>query len=127
MFIPKIGIDLGTTTVLVYVPKRGVIINEPSVVAVSSIDKKILAVGTEAKDMLGRTPDTIVAYRPLKDGVIANYRMTEAMLRYFINKALGGFRIFRPEVMVAVPAGITSTERRAVIDATLAAGTATMT
>jgi len=122
MFIPKIGIDLGTTTVLVYVPKRGVIINEPSVVAVSSIAKKILAVGTEAKDMLGRTPDTIVAHRPLKDGVIANYRMTEAMLRYFINKALGGARLFRPEVMVAVPGGITSTERRAVVDATIRAG-----
>jgi rod shape-determining protein MreB len=104
------------------VPKRGVIINEPSVVAVSSIDKKILAVGKEAKDMLGRTPDTIVAHRPLKDGVIANYRMTEAMLRYFINKALGGARFFRPEVMVAVPGGITSTERRAVVDASVRAG-----
>lgn len=123
MFIPKIGIDLGTTTVLVYVPKRGVIINEPSVVAVSTVDNQILAVGKEAKDMLGRTPDTIVAYRPLKDGVIANYRMTEAMLRYFINKALGGgSRFFRPEVMVAVPGGITSTERRAVVDATIRAG-----
>jgi rod shape-determining protein MreB len=122
MFIPKIGIDLGTTTVLVYVPKRGVIIHEPSVVAVSSIDNKVLAVGKEAKDMLGRTPDTIIAHRPLKDGVIANYRMTEAMLRYFINKALGGARFFRPEVMVAVPGGITSTERRAVIDATIRAG-----
>jgi rod shape-determining protein MreB len=122
MFVPKIGIDLGTTYVLVYVPKRGVIINEPSVVAVSSIDGKILAVGKEAKDMLGRTPDTIVAHRPLKDGVIANFRMTEAMLRYFINKALGGARLFRPEVMVAVPGGITSVERRAVIDATMRAG-----
>ena len=122
MFIPKIGIDLGTTTVLVYVPKRGVIINEPSVVAVSSVDNKVLAVGKEAKDMLGRTPDTIIAHRPLKDGVIANYRMTEAMLRYFINKALGGARLFRPEVMVAVPGGITSTERRAVVDATIRAG-----
>lgn len=122
MFIPKIGIDLGTTNVLVYVPKRGVIINEPSVVAISTIDKKILAVGKEAKDMLGRTPDTIVAHRPLKDGVIASYRMTEAMLRYFINKALGGARFFRPEVMVAVPGGITSTERRAVVDATIRAG-----
>lgn len=122
MFIPKIGIDLGTTTVLVYVPKRGVIIHEPSVVAVSSVDNKVLAVGKEAKDMLGRTPDTIIAHRPLKDGVIANYRMTEAMLRYFINKALGGARLFRPEVMVAVPGGITSTERRAVIDATIRAG-----
>ena len=122
MFIKKIGIDLGTTNVRVYVPKRGIIINEPSVVAISNIDKKILAVGREAKDMLGRTPDTIVALRPMKDGVIAEYRTTEAMLRYFINKTLGGMKLFRPEVMVAVPGGITSTERRAVIDATIAAG-----
>src|SRR5512147_979380 len=122
MFIKKIGIDLGTTTVLVYAPKRGIIMNEPSVVAISTVDKKVLAVGKEAKEMLGRTPDTIVARRPLKDGVIADYRTTEAMLRYFINKAVGGVRLFRPEVMVAVPAGISSTERRAVIDATIAAG-----
>ncbi len=122
MFIKKMGIDLGTTTVLVYIPKRGIIINEPSVVALSVIDKKVLAVGTEAKEMLGRTPDTIVARRPLKDGVIADYRTTEAMLRYFIGKAVGGMRIFRPEVMIAVPGGITSTERRAVVDATIAAG-----
>lgn len=122
MFIKKIGIDLGTTNVLVYVPKRGIVINEPSVVAISTQDKKVLAVGQEAKEMIGRTPDTIVACRPLKDGVIADYKTTEAMLRYFINKALGGIRFFRPEVMVAVPAGITSTERRAVIDATIAAG-----
>lgn len=113
---------MGTTNILVHVPKRGVVINEPSVVAISNIDKKIIAVGAEAKEMLGRTPDTIIARRPLKDGVIADYKTTEAMLRYFINKALGGVRIFRPEVMVAVPAGITSTERRAVIDATIAAG-----
>ncbi len=118
----KIGIDLGTTTVLVYVPKRGIILHEPSVVAISLVDKKILAVGNQAKDMLGRTPDTIVAKRPLKDGVIADYRSTEAMLRYFINKAMTGIRLFRPEVMVAVPGGITSTERRAVIDATMSAG-----
>lgn len=122
MFHKKIGIDLGTTTVLVHLPKRGIIINEPSVVAISVIDKKVLAVGKEAKDMLGRTPDTIIARRPLKDGVIADYHTTEAMLRYFINKALGGVRLFRPEVMVAVPGGITSVERRAVIDATIAAG-----
>ncbi|MFA6017878.1 MAG: rod shape-determining protein [Patescibacteria group bacterium] len=121
-FNKKIGIDLGTTTVLVYVPKRGIIINEPSVVAVSKIDKTVLAVGKEAKDMLGRTPDTIIARRPLKDGVIADYRTTEAMLRYFMNKALGGIRIFRPEVMIAVPGGITSTERRAVVDAAISAG-----
>lgn len=122
MFNKKIGIDLGTTTVLVYVPKKGIILHEPSVVAISLADKKILAVGNQAKDMLGRTPDTIVAKRPLKDGVIADYRSTEAMLRYFINKAMGGVRLFRPEVMVAVPGGITSTERRAVIDATMSAG-----
>lgn len=122
MFIKRIGIDLGTTYTLVHLPKRGIIINEPSVVAVSMVDKKILAVGSEAKDMLGRTPDTIIALKPLKDGAIADYRTTEAMLRYFINKALGGVRLFRPEVMVAVPAGISSTERRAVIDATIAAG-----
>jgi len=122
MFIKRIGIDLGTTYTLVHLPKRGIVINEPSVVAISMTDKKILAVGNEAKDMLGRTPDTIIAVKPLKDGVIADYHTTETMIRYFINKALGGVRLFRPEVMVAVPAGITSTERRAVIDATIAAG-----
>ncbi|MFH0819551.1 MAG: rod shape-determining protein [bacterium] len=122
MFQKKIGIDLGTTTVLVYIPKRGIVINEPSVVAISLTDGEVLAVGAEAKEMIGRTPDTIIASRPLKDGVIADYKTTEAMLRYFIRKALGGIRFFRPEVMVAVPAGITSTEKRAVIDATVAAG-----
>ncbi len=122
MLIKRIGIDLGTTYTLVHLPKRGIIINEPSVVAISAADRKILAVGNEAKDMLGRTPDSIIALKPLKDGVIADYRATEAMLRYFINKAIGGVRLFRPEVMVAVPAGISSTERRAVIDATIAAG-----
>ena len=122
MFMKRIGIDLGTTYTLVYLPRRGIVINEPSVVAVSVDDNKILAVGNEARDMLGRTPDSIVAARPLKDGVIADYRTTEAMIRYFINKTLGGIRLFRPEVMVAVPAGISSTERRAVIEATIAAG-----
>ncbi|MCK9439313.1 MAG: rod shape-determining protein [Patescibacteria group bacterium] len=122
MLVKRIGIDLGTTYTLVYLPKRGVVINEPSVVAVSIDDNKILAVGNDAKDMLGRTPDTIVALKPLKEGVIADYRTTEAMIRYFINKTLGKVRIFRPEVMVAVPAGISSTERRAVIEATIAAG-----
>ena len=121
-FIKKIGIDLGTTNVLVYVEGRGIVVNEPSVVAISTVDKKVVAVGKEAKDMIGRTPDTIVAERPLKDGVIANYKTTEAMLRYFINKAVGGLRIFRPEVMVAVPGGITSVERRAVVEATMASG-----
>ncbi len=122
MFIKKIGIDLGTANTLVYIPKKGVVINEPSVVAVSIDDNRILAVGSEAKEMLGRTPDTIVAHRPLKDGVIADYKVTQAMLSYFINKASGRIRLFRPEVMVSVPAGITSTEKRAVIEATVRAG-----
>jgi len=122
MFLKKIGIDLGTANTLVHIPGKGVIINEPTVVAVSLDDNKILAVGNEAKEMLGRTPETIIASRPMKDGVIADYRVTEAMLKYFINKATGAFRLFRPEVMVAVPAGITSTERRAVIEATINAG-----
>lgn len=122
MFNKKIGIDLGTANILVYVPKRGIVTNEPSVVAISTLDKTVLAVGNEAKEMIGRTPDTIVAKKPLKDGVIADYKTTEAMIRYFINKALGRFRFYRCEVMVAVPGGITSTERRAVVDATLNAG-----
>ncbi len=122
MFIKKIGIDLGTANTLVFVPGKGIVINEPTVVALSLAENRILAVGNEAKEMLGRTPDSILALRPMKDGVIADYRVTEAMLRYFINKATGPFRLFRPEVMVAVPAGITSTERRAVVDATLNAG-----
>ena len=108
-FSPKLGIDLGTANTLVFVPGRGVIINEPSVVAISEIDKRILAVGAEAKEMIGRTPGEIVAYRPLKDGVIADYRVTQAMLRYFIQKALGRWQLFKPEVMISVPTGVTST------------------
>lgn len=122
MFIKKIGIDLGTANVLVYVPKKGVVLNEPSVVAISLDDNRVLAVGEEAKEMLGRTPETIVASRPLKDGVIAEYRTTEAMISYLINKSGGRIRLFRPEVILSVPAGITSTERRAVIEATRQAG-----
>jgi len=122
MFVKKIGIDLGTANTLVYVPKKGVIVNEPSVVAVSIEDNRVLAVGNEAKEMLGRTPDTIVASRPLRDGVIADYRVTQAMLSYFIGKAEGKIRIFRPEVMISVPAGISSTERRAVIEAAIQSG-----
>jgi rod shape-determining protein MreB len=125
MFIKKIGIDLGTANTLVYLPKKGVVINEPTVVAVSLEDNRILAVGNQAKEMLGRTPETIVASRPMKDGVIADYRVTEAMLRYFIGKVLGRWRVVRPDVMVAVPAGITSTERRAVVEATMKAGAKT--
>ncbi len=122
MFSPKLGIDLGTANTLVFVPGKGIVLNEPTVVAISEVDKKVLAVGVEAKEMVGRTPDTIVAYRPMKDGVIADYRVTEAMLRYFIDKALGRFNLFKPDVMVSVPAGVTSTERRAVIEAAIRAG-----
>ncbi len=121
-FSPKLGIDLGTTTVLVFVPGKGIVLNEPSVVAVSVGDNKILAVGNEAKEMVGRTPGEIIAYRPMKDGVIADYRVTEAMLRYYIRKALGRWNLFRPEVMISVPAGVTSTERRAVVEAATKAG-----
>jgi rod shape-determining protein MreB and related proteins len=122
MFGKRIAIDLGTANVLVYVPKRGIIINEPSVVALNTEDNRVVAIGSEAKEMLGRTPDTIVASRPLKDGVIADYRITQAMIRHYIAKVAGGWRLSRPDVMVCIPAGATSTERRAVIDATLAAG-----
>ncbi len=121
-FSPKLGIDLGTANTLVFVPGKGIVLNEPSVVAVSEPDRKVLAVGNEAKEMVGRTPDNIVAYRPMRDGVIADYRITEAMLRYFIDKALGRFSIFKPDVMVSVPASVTSTERRAVIEAAIRAG-----
>jgi rod shape-determining protein MreB len=121
-FIRKIGIDLGTANTLVFLPGKGVALFEPSVVAISEQDNKILAVGAEAKEMIGRTPDSIIAYRPMKDGVIADYRVTEAMLRYFIDKALGKWNFFKPEVMVSVPAGVTSTERRAVVEAAIRAG-----
>ncbi|MBU6231968.1 rod shape-determining protein, partial [Patescibacteria group bacterium] len=122
IFSPRLGIDLGTANTLVFLPGKGIVINEPSVVAVSEVDKKVLSVGNDAKEMVGRTPDSIVAYRPMRDGVIADYRVTEAMLRYFIDKALGRWNIFKPEVMVSVPAAITSTERRAVIEAAIRAG-----
>ena len=121
-FSRKLGIDLGTANTLVFLPGKGVVLNEPSVVAVSEQDNKILAIGFEAKDMIGKTPDSIIAYRPMKDGVIADYRVTEAMLRYFINKAMGKFNLFKPDVMVSVPAGVTSTERRAVVEAAIKAG-----
>lgn len=120
--IRKLGIDLGTVNTLIFVPGKGVVLNEPSVVAVSELDNRVLAVGLEAKEMIGKTPDGITAYRPMKDGVIADYRVTEVMLRYYIGKALGRFNLFKPEVMISVPAGVTSTERRAVIEAAMKAG-----
>ena len=122
MFVNKIGIDLGTCNSLVFLPHKGVVLQEPSVVAVSLSDNKILAIGAGAKEMTGRTPDTIRVYRPLKDGVIADYRITQAMLSYFIEKTCGRVRFLKPELMIGVPAGITSTERRAVIEAAMAAG-----
>ncbi len=118
----RIGIDLGTANTLVYLVGEGIVLNEPTVVAVTAEDNRVVAVGKEAKEMLGRTPGNIVALRPLRDGVIADYTITEAMLSYFIDKAAGKSRFFKPEVMVCIPSGVTQVERRAVLDATMAAG-----
>lgn len=122
MFFKRLGIDLGTANSLVYLAGEGVVLNEPTVVAVAIEDNRVVAVGNEAKEMLGRTPGNIVASRPLKDGVIADYVVTEAMLRYFIDKVCGKSRFFKPDVMICVPSGCTQVERRAVMDATLTAG-----
>lgn len=123
MFEKQLGIDLGTVNVLVCVRGRGVVLQEPSVVAISSDEYKIVAVGEEAKAMLGRTPDAIEVIRPMRDGVVADYRVTQRMLEYFIRKACGGgVRLFKPRVMVSVPYGVTSVERRAVREAALDAG-----
>src|SRR3989344_2350386 len=122
MFTRKIGIDLGTANTIVFVPSRGFIINERTIVALSLPDNKVLAVGKQAKDIIGRTPDDIAAYRPLKDGVIADYYITKAMLRYFINKATGSFNIIQPDVVISAPAGISPTERRAIMNAAREAG-----
>lgn len=118
----KIAIDLGTNNFRVYIPKKGIVVSEPSVVAIQAFDNKVMATGSEAKLMIGRTPESIIAASPLKEGVIANFRITEAMLRYFINKVSGNIRLFKPEIMVSIPAGVTSTERRAVVDACNSAG-----
>jgi rod shape-determining protein MreB len=122
MLVKKIGIDLGTCNSLVFVPRKGVVMREPSVVAVYIDDNKILAVGNKAKEMIGRTPDAIQVYRPLKDGVIADYRITQAMIKHFVNSSGKRFRLFKPELMISVPAGITSTEKRAVVEAATLAG-----
>ncbi len=122
IFSKRIGIDLGTANVLVFVKGKGIIANEPSVVAVSTRDGSVKAVGAEARDMLGRTPETIEVVRPMKDGVIADYVITEQMLRYFIGKAAGRFSLGGPEVMICIPAGVTTVEMRAVRDAALNAG-----
>ncbi len=122
MFIKKIGIDLGTTNTIVFLPTKGAVVFEPTIVAYDLNDNRVLAVGKEAKEMLGRTPEDIGAYRPLKDGVIADYKTTKAMLKYFISKVLGKFNVFKPIVIISGPAGITSTERRAVVNAAMEAG-----
>lgn len=125
MFRKNIAIDLGTANTLVWVAGEGLVANEPTVVAVSSEDNKVVAVGEEAKKMVGRTPEALIANRPMREGVIADYQVTEAMLKYFINQAAGGrFQLLRPNVMVCVPAGCTQVERRAALDATLSAGAA---
>lgn len=121
-FAKRVGIDLGTANSLVYLAGAGIVLNEPTVVAVTTDDNKVLAVGNEAKEMLGRTPGNIVASRPMKDGVIADYVITEAMIRYFLDKVCGRNPIFKPEVMICSPAGVTSVEKRAILDATLSAG-----
>lgn len=124
VFGQDIGIDLGTASVLVYVKNKGIVLTEPSVIAIDRNTNQLLAVGEEARRMLGRTPGNIVAIRPLRDGVISDYDVTERMLKYFINKVFGnrGFRFFKPRIMVCVPSGVTEVEKRAVIDATMQAG-----
>ncbi len=122
MLTKNIGIDLGTVNVLVWVKGKGIVLQEPSVVAIAVNDNKIVAVGSEARDMLGRTPETIEVARPLRDGVIADYVVTEAMLRYFIEKVVGRLRLFKPLIAISVPVGVTSVESRAVHDAAIQAG-----
>lgn len=126
MLFKRLGIDLGTANSLVYLQDEGIVLNEPTVVAISASDRKVVAVGNEAKEMLGRTPENIIASRPMRDGVIADYQVTEAMLRYFLQKVCGRSFLFKPEVMISIPAGCTQVERRAVEDATLSAGARTV-
>src|SRR3989344_6094641 len=116
-FIKKIGIDLGTANTLVFIPNKGIILNEPSVVAVAMPENRVLAVGNEAKTMIGRTPESIIAYRPMKDGVIADYRVTEAIPRDFLRKTGGKMDFPEADFLISVPAGVTSTERRSVVEA----------
>lgn len=122
MLAKRIGIDLGTCNIRFYLPGKGVVIDEPAVAALSIEDGKIIAIGQEAKEMLGKTPENILSCRPINNGVIANFTTASAMLSYYFNKILGGFRFLKPEVMITVPAGATSTERRAAIDAAIEAG-----
>ena len=121
-FATEVGIDLGTANVLVYIKGKGIVLNEPSVVAINNDTDEILAVGEDARQMLGRTPANIVAVRPLRDGVISDYDITERMLKYFIRKTCGSGRFFRPKIMVCVPSGVTEVEKRAVREAATQAG-----
>ncbi|MEK7196010.1 MAG: rod shape-determining protein, partial [Patescibacteria group bacterium] len=122
MFVKRIGIDLGTTNTVVFVPGNGFVINEPTIVALSLPENSVMAVGIEAKEMIGRTPGDITAYRPLKDGVIADYYITRAMLKYFIYKAIGKWNLISPDLVISVPAGISPTEKRAVVNAAKESG-----
>lgn len=121
-FASEVGIDLGTANVLVYIKGKGIVLNEPSVVAINNDTDEILAVGEEARQMLGRTPANIVAIRPLRDGVVSDYDITERMLKYFIRKTCGSGRFFKPRIMVCVPSGVTEVEKRAVREAAEQAG-----
>lgn len=123
---PKLGIDLGTTNFLVFSPGKGIVVNEPSVVAIAMPEKQIVAIGMEAKDMIGKTPDSIIAYRPMRDGVVADFHIIEHILRHFMTKALGSWNIWKPDIVVSVPAGISSAERRAVVEAGMKAGAASV-
>jgi len=122
MLTKKLAIDLGTTNSIVYMKKKGILLMEPTVVAISEESGNVLAVGSEAKKMLGRTPEYIKAFKPLKNGVIADYQVTEVLLRYFITKAIGPSRLIKPDVIISIPAGATSVESRAVLDAAYSAG-----
>src|SRR3989344_5859285 len=122
MLRKRIAIDLGTANTLVWLAGEGLVANEPTVVAISAEDSRVVAIGEDAKKMLGRTPETLMALRPMREGVIADYQVTEAMLKYFIGKVVGRINLIRPDVMICVPAGCTQVERRAALDATLAAG-----
>ena len=121
-FTEEVGIDLGTANVLIYVDGKGIVLQEPSVVAINRDTKEILAVGSDAKRMIGRTPGNITAIRPLREGVISDYDVTEKMLQYFIGKTCGGSRFFKPRIIVCVPSGVTEVEKRAVKEAALQAG-----
>ncbi len=121
-FSDEVGIDLGTANVLVYIKGKGIVLEEPSVVAINRDSNEIVAVGEEARQMLGRTPSNIVAVRPLRDGVISDYDVTERMLKYFIRRTCGSGRFFKPRIMVCVPSGVTEVEKRAVREAAIQAG-----